>query len=54
MRNPIDMERAHGRVIIREIGERLRELLREERELPESFKVTIDLLRELEDYDRLR
>jgi hypothetical protein len=54
MRNPIDMERAQGRAIIREIGERLREHLREKPELPESFKATIDLLRELEDYDRHR
>jgi hypothetical protein len=44
-----DIDRAVRFAILREIGERLRAFLREEPELPQSFKTKIDRLHELED-----
>jgi hypothetical protein len=44
-----DLDRAVRFAILREIGERLRALLREEPKLPKSFKTKIDRLQELED-----
>ncbi len=51
MRNHVDIDHKHCRAIILEIGERLRASLREEPELPASFKTQIDRLRELEDQE---
>ena len=48
MRNCIDIDRTHSRAISREIGERLGAYLREEPELPASFRKQVDRLRELE------
>jgi hypothetical protein len=44
MRNPIEIDYLHSRVIIQEIGERLRTLLKEDRELPASLRLQIDQL----------
>jgi hypothetical protein len=49
MRNSVDMDSAHSRAIIREIGERLRERFKEDRELPASFKTQVERLRQVED-----
>jgi hypothetical protein len=50
MRNHIDIDQALRRAIMREIGEKLRASLREDRtELPETFTRQIDRLRQLED-----
>jgi hypothetical protein len=49
MRNPIDIDRTHSFAIVREIGERLRLSLKEEPELPASFKIAG--LRQLENRD---
>ena len=49
MRNPINIETSHSRAITREIGERLRLSLKEDREIPASFRVQIERLRQLED-----
>jgi hypothetical protein len=51
MRNHVDIDHAHSRAIIREIGERLRSLLREEPELSADLKTQIERLRELEDQE---
>ena len=48
MRNPIEIDSSHSRAIIREIGERLRTLLEEDRELPAILRSQIDRLRQLE------
>src|SRR6266540_50714 len=48
VRNPVDIDTRHSRAIIREIGERLRSSLKEDRELPESFKMQIERLRQSE------
>jgi hypothetical protein len=48
MRNPIEIDYSHSRAIIQEIGERLRTLLKEDRELPASLRLQIDRLRQLE------
>jgi hypothetical protein len=45
----IDIDPAHSRAIIRDIGERLRASLKPEPELPTRFKKEIDQLRELEE-----
>ena len=42
MRNPIEIDYSHSHAIIQEIGERLRTLLKEERELPASLRLQID------------
>lgn len=49
MRNPIDIDSKHSRAIVREIGERLRASFKEDQELPASFRMQIERLRELED-----
>ena len=48
MRNPIEIDYSHSRAIIQEIGERLRTLLKEDRELPAILRSQIDRLRQLE------
>jgi hypothetical protein len=48
MRNPIEIDYSHSRAIIKEIGERLRTSLEEDRELPASLRLQIDRLRQLE------
>ena len=48
MRNPIEIDYSHSRAILQEIGERLRTLLKEDRELPASLRLQIDRLRQLE------
>jgi hypothetical protein len=48
MRNPIEIDYSHSREIIREIGERLRTSLEEDRELPAGLRLQIDRLRQLE------
>ena len=48
MRGRIDIDDAHSRAIIREIGDRLRASLRDGDELPENLRRQINRLRELE------
>jgi len=48
MRNPIEIDYSHSRAIIQEIGERLRTLLKDDREPPASLRLQIDRLRQLE------
>jgi hypothetical protein len=48
MRNPIKIDYSECRAITREIGERLRTSLEEDRELPASLRLQIDRLRQLE------
>ena len=49
MRSRIDIDPKHSRAIVKEIGERLHAFLKEEPELPGSFRTQIDRLRELEE-----
>ena len=49
MPDRIDIDHAHSRAIVREIGERLHASLKPESELPTEFKTQIDRLRELEE-----
>jgi hypothetical protein len=49
MRNQVDIDHAHSRAILREIGGRLRALLREEPELPASLRTQLDRLCQLVD-----
>jgi len=49
MRNRVDIDHAHSRAIVQEIGERLRAFLKEEPELSGSLRTQIDRLRELEE-----
>ena len=49
MRNRIDIDHRHSRAIVQKIGERLRVVLTEEPELPESLGAQIDRLRQLEE-----
>jgi hypothetical protein len=49
MRNRIPIDETHSRAIIREVGKRLRALLRLEPGLPVTLKMQIDRLRELQD-----
>jgi hypothetical protein len=49
MRNRVDIDPKHSRAIVQEIGERLRALLQEEPEAPESLRTQVDRLRELEE-----
>ena len=48
MPNSVDIDQTLSRAIIREIGERLHLLLKEEPEIPESLRAQIDRLRKLE------
>ena len=54
MRNPVEIDSRHSREIVREIGEKLRAAIKEDRELPANFKMQIERLRELEDEKQLR
>jgi hypothetical protein len=49
MHNRIDIDSRHSRAIVQEIGERLRAVLKEEPECPDSLRTQIDRLRELEE-----
>jgi hypothetical protein len=49
MRNPLQIDSSHSRAIAREIGERLRFSFNEDREIPASFRMQIERLRQLED-----
>lgn len=48
MRNSVDIDSRHSRAIVKKIGERLRELLEEDRELPANFQKQIERLRRSE------
>jgi hypothetical protein len=48
MPNPVDIDSRHSRAIVREIGERLRESLKEDRELPAHLAAQIERLRQSE------
>jgi hypothetical protein len=48
MQNRINIDHTHSRAIAQEIGERLRAYLRDEPELPATFRMQINRLRELE------
>jgi hypothetical protein len=48
MRNPIDIDSKHSRAIVREIGEGLRASFKEDRELPATFRMQIERLRQSE------
>ena len=49
MRIRVDIDHTHSRAIVREVGERLHELLKEEPELPGNFRTQIDRLQRLEE-----
>jgi hypothetical protein len=46
MRNSVDIDSRHSRAIVKEIGERLRASLKEDRELPPDFQKQIERLRQ--------
>jgi hypothetical protein len=46
MRSPIDIDRTHVRAIRQEIGERLQQYMRAERELPASISKQVNRLDE--------
>jgi hypothetical protein len=46
MRNLVDIDSRHSRAIVKEIGERLRASLKENRELPPNFQKQIERLRQ--------
>jgi len=48
MRNPIMIDYSHSRAIVQGIGERLRTVLKEDREVPASIRLQIDRLRQSE------
>jgi len=48
MRNRVDIDSSHSRAIVQEIGERLQSSLKEDRELPMTFRMQIERLRQLE------
>jgi hypothetical protein len=48
VRNHVDIDTRHSRAIVREIGERLRSSLKEDRELPANFRMQIERLRQSE------
>ena len=48
MRNSVDIDSRHSRAIVKKIGERLRESLEEDRELPARFQKQIERLRRSE------
>jgi hypothetical protein len=48
MRNSIDIDEKTSRAVAREIGERLRAVVRDNPEMPASLRKQIDRLRELE------
>ena len=48
MRSSVDIDSAHSRAIVREIGERLRASFKEEDELPAQFRAQIERFRQSE------
>jgi hypothetical protein len=48
MRKLVDIDARHSREIVKEIGERLRASLKEDRELPANFQKQIERLRQSE------
>ena len=48
MRKPVDIDSTHSLAIVKKIGERLRESLIEDRELPADFRKQIERLRQSE------
>jgi hypothetical protein len=54
VRNPVDIDSRHSREIVKEIGERLRGSLKEDRELPAIFQKLIEQLRQSEERGRRR
>jgi hypothetical protein len=52
MRKHVEIDRSHGRAMLREIGETLRDSIKEDRELPENFRMQIERLRQSEDEAR--
>ncbi len=48
MPNSVDIDSQHSRAIVKEIGERLRASLEEDRELPVNFRKQIERLRQSE------
>ncbi|MCK1626876.1 hypothetical protein IVA87_30220 [Bradyrhizobium sp. 147] len=48
MRNAIDIDRRHSLTIVREIGERLRSIIKEEPELPIALRRQLERLRKSE------
>jgi len=48
MRKPVDIDSKHSRAIVREIGNGLRESVKEDKDVPASFKSQIERLRESE------
>ena len=46
VRNPVDIDARLSRAIVKEIGERLRASLEEDRELPTNFKMLIERFRQ--------
>jgi hypothetical protein len=48
MRNSVEIDARHSRAIVKEIGERLRASLKEDRELPANFQKQIEQLRQSE------
>jgi hypothetical protein len=51
MRNSADIDSRHSRAIVKEIGERLRASIKEDRELPANFQKQIERLRQSENSD---
>ena len=54
MRNPIDIDHVHSRVIRQEIGERLQQHIRVEPELPVSLKKHVNRLGESSKISKLQ
>jgi hypothetical protein len=54
MRNSINIDSTHSRAIVREIGERLRLSLKEDREMAASFRAQIERFRQSEDEAQAR
>jgi hypothetical protein len=48
MRNVVDIDARHSRAIVKEIGERLRASLKEDRELPANLQKQIERLQQSE------
>jgi hypothetical protein len=48
MRKRVDIDSQHSRAIVKKIRERLRESLKEDRELPANFRKQIERLRQSE------
>jgi hypothetical protein len=48
MRKPVDIDSKHSRAIVREIGNGLRESVKEDKDVPANFKSQIERLRQSE------